>query len=552
LTRIRARGRRPAIFVYLLESKAFMTTAWPEADELPAQQDAEGDLLVPIVPRSPLTPLLFVLPTLLAALSWGVGGIPAVTDLSFVLLSAVCLVLLATELFYFPRRFGVGGILLYAGVLIWFSYDYLTQWAFGGSGEVAADVRSVIVAKAAFWHCLFIMLASVGLLIRPSRRLFAIANRLPEPASPTFYFVLTMVVCLIGISPYFIFTSEPWYVSIYKAILQGRSGEGVQWTVGRTGNVNYSWGGYVAEILVLGQFGGQLAGFYAILIARSWIGRLFCWAWWVFYLLLAFGTGTRGEVAYVCMPIVVLMFLKHQSVAAAFMRRHSVRAYLLCGVLAIVLVLLVQLQATFRTIGFRDVSVTDVNVLKIQGNSMFSEGLQGYTLVPEFHDYFYNHFPGEMAVRPMPQTLFNFVIGPIPRALWPSKPIDPVFIWYGETVTGQSYQGAGLTGTTITTGLVGHWYMRYGYFGVVEGALLFGWLLRFTEHTLQQAGSRIMLVILALGLMTWLFRCYRDFSFTLLYPLLIGMFLLTLMIWLTKPLFAGAAQRQTAGPLPGY
>jgi hypothetical protein len=530
-----------------------MTTAWPEAaDDLTAYQQPDGDLTVPILPRSRLTPLLFVVPTILSALSWGLGGIPALTDISFILLSAVCLVLLATELFVFPRRFGVGGILLYAGVLIWFSYDYLTQWAFGGNGEFAADFRPMIVAKAAFWHCLFIMLTSVGLLIRPSRRLFAIANRIPEPTSPTFYFVLTMAVCLIGISPYFIFTSEPWYVSIYKAILQGRSGEGVQWTVGRTGNVNYSWGGYVAQIIEIGQFGGQLAGFYAILIARTWVGRLFCWAWWAFYLLLAFGTGTRGEVAYVCMPIVVLMFLKHQAVAAAFMRRHSVRAYLLCGALAILLVLLVQLQATFRTLGFRDVSVTDVNVLKIRGNSMFSEGLQGYTLVPEFHDYFYNSFPGETVVRPMPQSLFNFLIGPIPRALWPGKPIDPVFIWYGETVMGQSFQGEGLNGTTITPGIVGHWYMRYGFFGVVEGALLFGWLLRFTEHVLQQAGSRIMLTILALGLMTWLFRCYRDFSYTLLYPLMMGMLVLMLMIWLTKPFFAGGQQRHAAAPAPGY
>jgi len=49
----------------------------------------------------------------------------------------------------------------------------------------------------------------------------------------------------------------------------------------RTGNLNYSWGAYVAQLMQIGEVGGIVAIIYAILIARTWTTRLIgLFIWW--------------------------------------------------------------------------------------------------------------------------------------------------------------------------------------------------------------------------------------------------------------------------------
>ena len=47
-----------------------------------------------------------------------------------------------------------------------------------------------------------------------------------------------------------------------------------------------------------------------------------------------------------------------------------------------------------------------------------------------------------------------------------------------------------IQGTTISHGLVGHWYFPYGWAGVIEGGLLFGWLLVVGERALVKNLNR--------------------------------------------------------------
>ena len=111
--------------------------------------------------------------------------------------------------------------------------------------------------------------------------------------------------------------------------------------------------------------------------------------------------------------------------------------------------------------------------LTVSGNHMFSEGLLGYHLIPEARPFFYDRFPGEAIVRPIPDFLFHGITHPIPRGMWHGKPIDPLFEWYNATYTGR---GEGREGTTISRGLVGSWYFKYGVSGIVQGGLLMGLL----------------------------------------------------------------------------
>jgi hypothetical protein len=119
------------------------------------------------------------------------------------------------------------------------------------------------------------------------------------------------------------------------------------------------------------------------------------------------------------------------------------------------LLTIVQFQGTFRGEGFANADLSQLDITKNQGNTMFSEGLLAYSVVgvdggmPFFNA---SDFPGEGIILAMPHTLFDFVVGIIPRALWHDKPIDALWEWYNKAYTGM---GDGVTGTTISHGLIG-------------------------------------------------------------------------------------------------
>src|SRR5580658_557253 len=77
------------------------------------------------IDRSGWTWTLFMVPLLGSGISWMVGGLPTITDLSFLLFTLVCVGLLLNELLKINTRWGIGGLTLYGGCLIWFCYDYL-------------------------------------------------------------------------------------------------------------------------------------------------------------------------------------------------------------------------------------------------------------------------------------------------------------------------------------------------------------------------------------------------------------------------------------------
>src|ERR1700728_3062184 len=87
----------------------------------PLAPEAEASIFP--LPRSRLLPVPFLIPTLICLVSWLAGGIPLLTDLGFGSLTLICIVYLIVEIVKFPRRFGIGGILLFGGVLVWFCDD---------------------------------------------------------------------------------------------------------------------------------------------------------------------------------------------------------------------------------------------------------------------------------------------------------------------------------------------------------------------------------------------------------------------------------------------
>ena len=485
-------------------------------------------------PRSRLILLPYVFVLLIVGASWLSGGVAALTDLGFALFAGVTTILLLVELIKFPRRFGVGGVILFAGTLIWFCYDYFDNWFLCDFSLVASfDAR--VVAKAAFHHVLLVTAMVAGLFIPWGRLLQRIIQGLPEPATPSFYFILPVLLFCIGISPYFIWAVDPPHQALWKAMTGGYASQPA-FTAGRTGgNTNVNWGGYIAFIIEIGKIGGILAAFSAILLARNWAAKIFCWVLWGFWAALAFGSGIRGEILYMVLPAAGLLYLRYQSAAAVFIGRYGLRAYLLPVILLAVSLVAVQFVAVFRTRTYVNAELSEVSVLSLQGNNMFSESLLGFSRVGEIERPFSNTFPGASIVRPIPDTIVKFFITPIPRALWEGKPIDPAEEWYNKLVYGHHYQGSG----NVAHGAAGYWYFRYGTIGLLQGGLLLGWLLAVTERSIRESGGRLMSLLLGLAVAVWLFRCFRGFSFVTLHPVLVG----SVVLW-----FILRAQRLLRAP----
>jgi hypothetical protein len=488
------------------------------------------------IPRARWLPLPFLAPIAISAVSYVMGGVPFFTDLSFIVLVILCAICCIRELIVFPQRFGLGGLILFGGILVWICYDYCDHWM--GVPVVNMIFPPKVFAKSAFYHDIFIFLMVWSLDWKwgrwPERALQAV----PEPATPLVYFVLVIILFLIGMIPFFFFTNEPFYVAIWKSFWGGRSGTGAQFTAGRTGNVNYNWGGYIAQLADVGMMGAVLAAFYAVMVTRNVFQQIVCWAIWALWLAISFGTGTRGFVVFVGFPVLMLLFLKFNYKAAAAFRRISLRAYVAASIVGLLFLFLVQVQGQYRNEGFNRETMEQVDVRSLQGNEMFTTSLLGMSLVPDEVPFFKNRYLGEGIIRPIPETIYWFVIGPIPRALWTTKPIDEVGSWYADRFTGERN---GVEGTTISSGMVGGWYWQYGPWGVIEAGLLYGWMFGIIDRALRSSGGRPMALLFILAYATFMFRAFRDLWWHNMYPIMIGGVVMYVFIKMFNSLFGGVS-----------
>jgi hypothetical protein len=501
----------------------------PDAPAIPPL-DAEAD-------HSVLRPLLFGIPVILSGLSYVAGGVPALTDLSFLILAGLCLLFLARELWQFPEKQGMGGLLIFGGVLVWFCHDYFYYWFNVNFLDPAVPITADVIAKAAFYHCLFIniMVAVYKYpIFRWAEKLITIV---PEPASGSLYLAVLLIMMAFTFAPFFVFTSEPFYLALFQtATFQG---DLVPWAVHRTVvgnamNLNYDWGGYVAQILQIGQMTGVLAAAFSIMIARSWSMKVLGWGVWFFWVGYSYVGLRRGDIAFMGLPVAALLYYKYQSLLISQLRQSRGKAYAMGGIVAAALFVGVQYEGSVRA------NAGSLELFTARGDTMFSEGLKAWSIFPDKKNYYYDNFPGETIVRPLPDTIFWLLIDPIPRALWNDKPLDSFGPWYSNLISGEH---SGANGTTVSSGAVGTWYFRFGPFGVIEGALLYGWLMGVAERSLRRAGNRPLAVIFALAFVTFMFRSYRDLWFHAFDQVLLTGILLYVVVKLLGAAPAGANAR---------
>jgi len=495
-----------------------------------SQQTVASPAYARVMPhaRSAAPSIPYFIAAVIFGVAWLMGGSQTLNDVGWIILVGATIVFLLRELYRTPEYLGLGRLFFFGGVLLWFAFSYFKYWFIAPPADYRifddATAGNILtgMSKASFFAALFFGFVVIGMTIPWGRRIVNLIGKVPEPANPNVLLGVIIVMFGIGIMPYFLFTAEPFYQAIWKSFWAMRSGEGARWTVGRTGNLNFSWGAYVAQWMQIGQFGSILAGFYAIFYARDIFVKALCWAMWAFALGIAFGTGDRGKVVYVVLPIVALFFVKHQLHVHMLLHWFKVNRLKGYGTVLAILALaftLVQIQAWQRNRGALDgIHITTERVLDVKGNDMLGESLFVFINVPDNIPFVYDQFPGHGAIMALPVTAYYFAVGPIPRALWHNKPVDSAWV-----AINQARGHHGTRGTTISHGLTGHWYIRFGALGLIVGALFWGWLYATFERAFIYFRDRPMSILVCLMLMTWLFRCFRSVNFNTLYPIMIAL-----------------------------
>jgi oligosaccharide repeat unit polymerase len=210
-------------------------------------------------------------------------------------------------------------------------------------------------------------------------------------------------------------------------------------------------------------FGYVLPSLAALLIARNGVlafRSLFAIACSILMLLfLAQGGGRR--IIGVTVGAALMVYVQTNT-----NRRVTNMVVVAFGALA--LAWTAQFMLNIRTFGYERFQAegSQYDYLHIDDN--FLRLAQIIDIVPRRRDYVYSQ-----------QIVFTLV-RPIPRVIWPGKPVSPGFDLPTEV---------GMRGVSLSSSIVGEWYLSWGWYAVIFGAWLHG-RLASTANSLREIGKQ--------------------------------------------------------------
>jgi oligosaccharide repeat unit polymerase len=207
-------------------------------------------------------------------------------------------------------------------------------------------------------------------------------------------------------------------------------------------------GGWDAFLDQMQYFGYVLPSLTALLISR----RGFTLQAWFSVVLsgimitfLAQGGGRR--IIGVTIGAAIIVWIQAQ-------RDLSVRRLTLAAGAALALLAGMQFMLNIRTVGYEEFAFTgesEYDYLHVDDN--FLRLSQVIQIVPAEHAHV--GF----------QQLWFTIVRPVPRVFWPSKPVDPGF---------DLPSIVGMKGVSLSTSIIGEWYLSFGWLAVVFGGWLHG------------------------------------------------------------------------------
>ncbi len=222
-------------------------------------------------------------------------------------------------------------------------------------------------------------------------------------------------------------------------------------------------GGWDAFLDQMQYFGYVLPSLTALLIARRGFTAQ---AWFSILLsgiMIAFlSQGGGRRLIGVTVGAAILVWIQSQ-------KTLSVRRLTMAGIAALGLLAGMQFMLNIRATGYEEFALrggeAEYDYLHVDDN--FLRLSQVIQLVPSEHPHV--GF----------QQLWFTAVRPIPRVFWPGKPLDPGFDL--PTIVG-------MKGVSLSTSIIGEWYLSFGWIAVVFGAWLHGRLAR-TANTLRETAE---------------------------------------------------------------
>lgn len=218
------------------------------------------------------------------------------------------------------------------------------------------------------------------------------------------------------------------------------------------------WGSFIEQAP---YFGYVLPSLTALLIAR----RGFRFQTWVsigatviMLLFLAQGGGRR--ILLVTVGAALIVWVQAQP-------GMKVRKMLTVGAVMLALVWTMQFMLNVRTRGLDEFLASESEYDYVHVDDNFLRLAQIMDIIPSRRDYVYHQ-----------QVIFT-LIRPVPRAFWPGKPVDAGFDLPSEV---------GLKGVSLSSSILGEWYISWGWPALIFGAWFHG-RLAASASTLRDIGT---------------------------------------------------------------
>jgi oligosaccharide repeat unit polymerase len=336
-----------------------------------------------------------------------------------------------------------------AGFLMWLLLD-LIQGAYDLHGATDHGIRMALVSIGVFAACMWLATA-----LRPLPVPKAVLDVANEPLDASVVGRIVPICFILGMFN-FLYSVDFDVAAAFSYL--GAQRWAAPWSRGQLG-------GWEAFRDQMPYFGYVLPSLAAVLIAKRGLLK--------FQSLLA-----------IAMSIVMLLFLSQGggrriigvTVGSALLvwvllnTGARVKNIIVVGVGAIALAWAAQLMLNVRTSGYEDFlrRGSGYDYLHIDDN--FLRLAQIIDLVPQQRPYVYSQ-----------QVLFTLV-RPVPRVLWPNKPVNPGFDLAAEV---------GLKGVSLSSSILGEWYISWGWWAIVVGGFLHG-ILAKTVNSLPRFGNPIV------------------------------------------------------------
>ncbi len=232
------------------------------------------------------------------------------------------------------------------------------------------------------------------------------------------------------------------------------------------------WGSFIDQ---MPYFGYVLPSLTALLIVKRGLFRiesvLALTVTGVMLLFLSQGGGRR--IIGVTVGAAIIVWVQAQP-------GMQVKKLVASLVAVIALLWAMQFMLNIRTGGYQSFveNGSDYDYLHVDDN--YLRLAQTIQLIPAEHDYVYSK-----------QIVFA-LIRPVPRVFWPNKPIDPGF---------DLPSLVGMKGVSLSSSIIGEWYISYGWLAMLFGAWLHG-RMALSANQLREYGRQAQNpIVFALAIM---------------------------------------------------